>query len=138
MLPLFTFGDLVLDVIAQSESHLEHDTDTPGEVRSAPGGSDANFATWYARLGGSCRFAGRVGDDLLGRALRDHLQAEGVEPFITLDPQHPTAVLVLFTQGSQRHMMVPSGASHFLEPVDLPESAIRSAGWLHITGYSFF
>lgn len=136
--PLFAFGDLVLDVVARVESALDVDTDTPGTVASAPGGSAANFAVWAARLGAPCRFAGRVGDDLLGRALVSDMEAEGVETRVALDPVHPTAVLVLFAQGSQRHMMVPRGANHEMDAGDIPEEALRSAGWLHATGYSYF
>lgn len=138
MQPLFTFGDLVLDVVARVESGLDRDTDTPGEVRSTPGGSAANFAVWSRRLGHPVRFAGRVGDDLLGRALADDMGREGIETYIALDPGHPTAVLVLFSEGSQRHMMVPRGANHYLDAADIPADAVRTAGWLHLTGYSFF
>jgi sugar/nucleoside kinase (ribokinase family) len=138
MRPLFTFGDLVLDVVARVESTLEVDTDTEGEVRSAPGGSAANFAVWSARLGGAVRFGCRIGDDLLGHALVDDMRREGVELFATYDPVHPTAVLVLFSEGTSRHMMVPRGANHHIDVGDLPAPAIRSAGWLHLTGYSYF
>lgn len=135
---LFTFGDLVLDVVATAAGRLEPDTDTPGEVRSSPGGSAANFAVWTRRLGSPVSFATRVGDDLLGRALVADMRAEGVEVHAAVDPVHPTAVLVLFSDGVQRHMMVPRGANHFLGPDDLPEASIRTAGWLHATGYAFF
>lgn len=138
MRPLFTFGDLVLDVLARVDEPLAHDTDTPGEVRPAPGGSAANFAVWTARQGCPVRFAGRVGADLLGRALVEDLREEGVEPHVLLDPDHPTAVLVLFTAGTQRHMMVPRGANHYFGAGDLPEVALRSSGWLHLTGYGYF
>ncbi|MDF2631018.1 MAG: putative sugar kinase [Symbiobacteriaceae bacterium] len=136
--PLFTFGDLVLDVVAQVADQLDADTDTPGDVMSAPGGSAANLAAWTARLGDPVRFACRVGDDMLGRALVDDMRREGVEPFAATDPDHPTAVLVLFAQGTQRHMMVPRGANHYLDVADIPAQALLSSGWLHVTGYSFF
>lgn len=138
MRPLFAFGDLVLDVVARVESQMETDTDTPGEVRSAPGGSAANFAVWSRRLGSPVRFAARLGDDMLGHALADDMRREGVEAHIAHDPQRPTAVLVLFAEGSRRHMMVPLGANHYLDADDIPAEAVRSAGWLHVTGYSFF
>ncbi len=138
MRPLFTFGDLVFDVVARVESSLDRDTDTPGEVFSAPGGSAANFAVWTARLGGAVSFASRVGDDLIGRALVEDLRKEGVQAHVVLDSVHPTAVLVLFAEGPQRHMMVPRGANHYLDAADLPEQALREAGWLHLTGYSYF
>ncbi|HYF92639.1 MAG TPA: sugar kinase [Symbiobacteriaceae bacterium] len=138
MLPLFTFGDLVLDVVARVADQLAADTDTPGDVVSAPGGSAANFAVWTARLGDAVHFAGRVGDDLLGRALVDDMRREGVEPHAVFDPLRPTAVLVLFAQGTQRHMMVPRGANHYLDAADIPVPALRASGWLHVTAYSFF
>jgi sugar/nucleoside kinase (ribokinase family) len=138
MLPLFTFGDLVLDVVARVSDQWAADTDTPGDVMSAPGGSAANFAVWTARLGVPVRFGGRVGNDMLGRALVDDMRREGVQPHVALDDERPTAVLVLLAEGSQRHMMVPRGANHYLSPQDLPAGLIRTAGWLHVTGYSFF
>lgn len=138
MLPLFTFGDLVMDVLARVDGPVAQDTDTPGDVRPEPGGSAANFAVWTARLGTPVRFAGRVGDDVIGQALVDDLRREGVESFVVRDAEHPTAVLVLFTGGAQRHMMVPKGANHHFCVADLPEAALRSSGWLHITGYSYF
>lgn len=135
---LFTFGDLVLDVVATASSPLDPDTDTPADVRSAPGGSAANFAVWTRRLGSPVCFATRVGDDLLGRALVDDMRREGVEVHAAVDPDHPTAVLVLLSDGVHRHMMVPRGANHFFGPRDLPEDRIRAAGWLHLTGYACF
>ena len=138
MKPLFTFGDLVLDVVARVEGKLEPDTDTPGEIVSAPGGSAANFAVWTARLGAPVTFVGRVGDDLLGRALAADMVQEGVESHIALDPAHPTAVLVLFAECAQRHMVVPAGANHYLDAGDIPEEVVRRSGWVHVKGYSFF
>ncbi|MEW8978802.1 MAG: sugar kinase [Symbiobacterium sp.] len=135
---LFVFGDLVLDVVATATGRLEPDTDTPGEVRATPGGSAANFAVWTRRLGDPACFVTRVGDDLLGRALVADLREEGVEVHAAVDPTYPTAVLVLFSDGVQRHMLVPRGASHFLEPEDLPEERLCTAGWLHLTGYAYF
>ena len=77
---LFTFGDLVLDVVATAAWARWNPTPTrPGEVRSAPGGSAANFAVWTRRLGSPVCFATRVGDDLLGRALVADMREEGVE-----------------------------------------------------------
>ena len=43
------------------------------------GGSPANVAVGLARLGVPLRLAARIGDDLLGRRIRCHLEANGVE-----------------------------------------------------------
>lgn len=144
MLPLFAFGDLVFDVVVRLQGALEADTDVPGEVRPGPGGSAANLAVWTARLGRNAgtstpvRFVARVGDDMLGHALAADLQAEGVEPLLAFDPVHPTPVLVLMAEGTQRHMIVPEGAQFQLDAADIPDEAVASSGWVHVTGYSLF
>lgn len=138
MLPLFTFGDLVLDVILRVEGGLERDTDAPGEVRPAPGGSAANLAVWSARVGSAVRFACRVGDDMLGRALIEDMRAEGVEPLVAVDSVYPTPVLVLLAEGTMRHMVVPDGAQFQLDASDIPDEAVATSGWVHVTGYSLF
>jgi fructokinase len=43
------------------------------------GGSPANVAVGLARLGVPVRLAARIGDDLLGRRIRSHLQRNGVD-----------------------------------------------------------
>ncbi|MGX7829442.1 carbohydrate kinase family protein [Actinokineospora sp. 24-640] len=44
-----------------------------------PGGSPANVALGLARLGAPARLGTRVGEDLFGRMVREHLAADGVE-----------------------------------------------------------
>jgi sugar/nucleoside kinase (ribokinase family) len=41
-------------------------------------------------------------------------------------------------EGSQRHMVVPEGAQFQLSPADIPDEAVASSGWVHVTGYSLF
>lgn len=75
---------------------------------------------------------------MLGHALAADLQAEGVEPLLAFDPIYPTPVLVLMAEGTQRHMIVPEGAQFQLDAPDIPDEAVATAGWVHVTGYSLF
>ena len=50
-----------------------------GYFEIAPGGSPANVAVALARLGVPARLLARIADDMLGRRIRDHLAANGVE-----------------------------------------------------------
>lgn len=52
---------------------------TVREEIEAPGGTTANSAAALARLGARVRLAAAIGDDATGRALRQALQAEGVD-----------------------------------------------------------
>lgn len=127
-------GDLVLDVVAQGAR--TPDTDSLGQVAAFPGGSAANFAVWAARLGRPVRFAGRVGADMIGRALVADLQAEGVEAHVAQDASRPTTCILVWSDGRQRDMIVGEGATHFQQ--GLPDGFLADCGWLHLTGYSFF
>jgi fructokinase len=49
------------------------------DLRVRPGGSPANTAVALARLGVPTRFAGRLAPGVLGRMLREHLVASGVD-----------------------------------------------------------
>lgn len=75
---------------------------------------------------------------MLGHALAANLQAEGVEPLLAFDPVYPTPVLVLMAEGTQRHMVVPEGAQFQLDAPDIPDEAVATSGWVHVTGYSLF
>jgi len=50
-----------------------------GYFEFAPGGSPANVAVGLARLGVPARMLARLGTDLLGRRLREHLAGNGVD-----------------------------------------------------------
>ncbi len=74
------------DVVCVGEALVDFLPSRPGgpvhETRlwkMCPGGAPANVAIGVARLGGRSALAGVVGDDELGRFLRDALGAEGVD-----------------------------------------------------------
>lgn len=51
----------------------------PRYYEVAPGGSPANVAVGLARLGVPARMLARIADDVLGRRVREHLAANGVQ-----------------------------------------------------------
>jgi fructokinase len=70
-------GEALLDILL----------DDTGAVTAFPGGGPFNVARMIARLGGSCQFLGRIGDDAVGRRLRKALE----EPHVGLAVPSPTA-----------------------------------------------
>lgn len=59
-----------------------------------PGGSPANVAVGIARLGVSVRMIARISDDLLGRWIREHLNANGVDLAYAVHAHEPSSLAV--------------------------------------------
>ncbi|MDA6082799.1 PfkB family carbohydrate kinase, partial [Escherichia coli] len=85
-------GEALIDFIP-----LDSDNST---YQKAPGGAPANVSVGVSKLGGKAAFIGKVGDDVLGRFLKDTLKGYGVHTqymkltdeartgitFVTLEP----------------------------------------------------
>lgn len=70
---------------------------------SGPGGKGANAAVAAARLGCHVSLVTRVGSDVRGDSVLEHLAAEGVETrHVTRDAEAPTAVTVIQVDGKGR------------------------------------
>lgn len=85
--PLLCFGEALIDFLYSgfdSENGIEI-----ANFRQFPGGAPANAAVAFARLGGTARFAGQVGDDPFGNFLERSLAHYGVD--VRLLYKHPTA-----------------------------------------------
>jgi fructokinase len=66
-----------------------------GVFRAAPGGSPANVAVGLARLDVPTRLLARIADDLLGRRLRAHLEANGVDLSFAVRAAEPTSLAIV-------------------------------------------
>jgi sugar/nucleoside kinase (ribokinase family) len=119
------------------EEHLFVDGETSTEfVRETPGGGGANSALFAARLGAAVRLVAKVGDDALGRQLRQQVRRLGVRPFLALDKRYPTGTSInLVYDNGQRHFVsaLQSCAIQFdeIDPAALRgvEHALRADVW---------
>src|SRR4051794_26495223 len=66
-----------------------------GEFAAAPGGSPGNVAVGLARLGVPARMLARLADGLLGRRLRAHLAANGVDLRHAVRAQEPSTLALV-------------------------------------------
>ncbi|MCS6842967.1 MAG: carbohydrate kinase family protein [Caldilineales bacterium] len=132
----FVCGDLVLrpvDSLPPADGNLFVE-----QAALTIGGCAANAAVAFRRLlaeeGGVAAIAGRVGDDPLGRLLRDALAAEGVDTAALLaTPDVATAVnTALVTSSGGRSFYVFPGACARLGPDDLPDSLLMQFDHLHL------
>jgi len=107
-------------------------------VSRSAGGSAANTIIAVAQLGGRAAYAGKVGDDDLGRYCLEDLRALGVAVDVPQAPLGGTGTsVILITQDAQRTMLTHLGVSAALGPADLHESAIRGSRYLYVEGYLF-
>lgn len=101
-------------------------------------GAESNVAIGLRRLGGTAAWVGRVGEDEFGRLVLMTLAGQGVDVSqAVVDPAGPTALLVKERRTSRLTRVYyyrAGSAGSRLGPADVPESLIRSAGVLHVTG----
>ena len=124
MARVWVTGDAVVDLIPNGETNY----------LKCPGGAPANVAVAISRLGGDSAFFGRVGQDPLGRFMKQVLKDEGVDTqYMLLDEEHRTSTVIvdLDDQGERSFtFMVKPSADQFLQPQDVP--AFKQGEWLHV------
>ena len=130
-------GDVINDIVVVPRGEIRPDTDTASTIRLRPGGSAANTAAWL----GLARRAGRL--RRVRRARRPGRSRAGVPrrgrrcPHLQLGPGLPTGTIVILVDGERRTMLTERGAnSRAVAAARSPTSCWRSAGVLHISGYS--
>jgi sugar/nucleoside kinase (ribokinase family) len=126
-------GDLAVDVLVTPAAAPELGADVPARIVTAPGGAGANTATWLAAHGVDVTLVARVGDDVAGRAAVADLAVAGVHAAVAVDPEAPTATVVVLLASGQRTMLSDRGAAARLRAADLP--ALDGVDHLHLSGY---
>lgn len=127
-------GDLAVDVLVAPSEPLAPGRDVPARITTTGGGAGANTAAWLAGLGVQVTLVAKVGDDTAGRAAVAELRAAGVQPAVAVDPELPTAaVVVLLDADGERTMLSDRAAAARLAPADLPP--LDGVDHLHLSGY---
>jgi ribokinase len=101
------------------------------------GGSAAIFASQFTRLGGRVALHGVVGEDLLGRFLRERLAGLGISPqFLAATSQSKTPVGLGLLAKDDRAMLTHKGCLHEITLDSVQRSGVLTAArHLHIAGY---
>jgi ribokinase len=131
--PIAVVGSLNADfVINVSRFPLPGETLTGEQFRVFPGGKGANQAFAAARLGGSVRMIGQVGNDSQARWLKQNLASAGVDVSQVRHDQNVSsgiATITIDAQGQNQIIIVP-GANGTFSPgqLELSRQAIASSG----------
>lgn len=108
-------GSINLDLIATAERLPTAGETIGGAVLSEqPGGKGANQAAAAARLGGSARMVGALGNDIHGQRMLGALAAAGVDTadVAVLPEPTGTALIVVDRDGENQIMVCPGANSH--------------------------
>ena len=107
----------------------------------AVGGCPTNIAVGTARLGLRSGLVTRVGDEHMGRFIREQLTREGVDTAgIHTDPDRLTSLVLLGIRDEKRFPLIfyrDNCADSALDIGDIDESYIASAGAIVVTGTHF-
>lgn len=132
---IIVVGSLNMDLVIRAPRHPEPgETILGSDFKTFLGGKGANQAVAAARLGGSVKMIGQVGEDSFGDSLFEGVTAEGIETrHILREPREATGVaLITVDNAGQNTIVVASGANAKLTPVDVSnaEEAFEGANVL--------
>jgi 5-dehydro-2-deoxygluconokinase len=134
-LDVITIGRSSVDLYgAQVGGRLED----MGSFNKYIGGSPANIAAGAARLGLRSALITRVGDEHMGRFIREQLEKEGVDVRgVRTDPERLTALVILGIRDQQHFPLIfyrENCADMALNEEDVDEAFIRDARAVVATG----
>src|SRR5882724_6423934 len=137
-LDVITIGRVSVDLYGQQAGGRLEDM---ASFAKYVGGCPANIAVGAARLGLRSALISRVGDEHMGRYVREQLAREGVETkALVTDPGRLTALVILGIRDRETFPLIfyrENCADMALTEADIDEGFIASARALVVTGTHF-
>ncbi len=123
-------GELLIDFTESGVSNQGN-----GLFEACPGGAPCNVLAMLRKLGKSCAFVGKVGNDMFGRLLRDTIMEVGIHAdSLVMDANIPTtlAFVKTFANGDRDFSFYRKpGADMMLTCDELPKETIANARIFH-------
>jgi len=137
-LDIITIGRASVDLYGQQIGTRLEDVSS---FAKSVGGCPCNISVGTARLGLKSALLTRVGDEQMGRFIREQLQREGVETRgMVTDPERLTALAILAVENEKSFPLLfyrDNCADNALCEEDISEEFIRSARAILVTGTHF-
>lgn len=137
-LDVITIGRASVDLYGQQIGGRLEDM---GSFSKAVGGCPANIAIGAARLGLKSGLITRVGDEHMGRFIREQLQREGVDVAgVHTDPSRLTALVLLGVRDEHSFPLIfyrDNCADGALDETDIDPAFVASAAAIVVTGTHF-
>lgn len=137
-LDVITMGRASVDLYGQQIGGRLEDMAT---LTKSVGGSPTNMAIGTARLGLKSGVITRVGDEAMGRFIREQLEREGVSTLgVKTDPERLTALVILGVRDEKHFPLIfyrENCADMALDESDIDEDYIASARAIVLSGTHF-
>ena len=137
-LDVITIGRASVDLYGQQIGTRLEDI---GSFAKSVGGCPTNIAVGTARLGLKSALITRVGNEQMGRFIREQLEREGVETKgVVTDPERLTALVLLSVENDKSFPLIfyrDNCADAALDEGDVDEDFVRSAKAVLVTGTHF-
>ncbi len=137
-LDVITIGRASVDLYGQQIGTRLEDV---GSFAKSVGGCPTNIAVGTSRLGLKSGLITRVGNEQMGRFIREQLVREGIETAgIVTDPERLTALVLLSVENEHSFPLIfyrDNCADNALNEADIDEAFIRSARSVLVTGTHF-
>ncbi len=137
-LDVITIGRASVDLYGQQIGTRLEDV---GSFAKSVGGCPTNIAVGTSRLGLKSALITRVGDEPMGRFIREQLQREGVETRgIVTDPERLTALVLLAVENDKSFPLIfyrDNCADAALSETDIDEVFVQSARAILVSGTHF-
>lgn len=137
-LDVITIGRASVDLYGQQIGTRLEDI---GSFAKSVGGCPTNISVGTARLGLKSALITRVGNEQMGRFIREQLQREGVETKgVVTDPERLTALVLLSVENDKSFPLIfyrDNCADSALNEGDIDEDFVRSAKAVLVTGTHF-
>ncbi|KHE72026.1 aminoimidazole riboside kinase [Halobacillus sp. BBL2006] len=125
-------GEALIDFIPLDNENIN--------FQKSPGGAPANVAVGLARLGADSTFLGKVGDDVLGRFLKETLTEYGVHTdsmYLTKDTRTGVVFVTLDENGERSFdFYIDPSADRYLEEAEVKPELFTSHNVLHFGSIS--
>jgi fructokinase len=129
---VISLGEALIDFIPLDANNLAY--------QKSPGGAPANVAVGVARLGAKSTFLGKVGNDVLGKFLKETLNQYGVNTshMLLTDEARTGVVFVTLAENGERSFdfYINPSADRFLREDELEESLFLEHKILHFGSIS--
>lgn len=128
-------GELLIDFTQNGSSEQGNTL-----FEACPGGAPCNVLAMLSKLGKSCAFVGKVGDDMFGKRLRQEILAAGIcTEGLVMDAETPTTLAFVQTaENGERDFSFyrNPGADMMLTEAELPLTMVENTRIFHFGSLS--